>query len=304
MRKQHSLGKVTDVDYEYRTDIRDNEALRASFNALTRRVFGFDFAGWHAGGWWAKEHTGYAPHALVRDGEVIANVSLTPLALDIAGERLHALQLGTVMTDPAWRGQGLQRVLMERALEGAADHYDMIYLYANDSVMDFYPKFGFAPAMEYAFSRAMPQGIGAAARQADMDSAADQARLLALYGQGNPFSLATAPEETGLLMFYCGDFMKDNVYFIDALSAAAVAEYDGDALLLSDVFCPAGTALEDVLRALARPGVQRVIFGFTPKDAADMTCAPIEEDGGLFVMKGLRNPFAERKMRLPELSHT
>ena len=292
------------MDYEYRTDIRDDDALRASFNALTRRVFGFDFAAWYDGGWWQAEYTGYVPRALTREGEVVANVSLTPLTFRIGGETLRAVQLGTVMTAPEHRGEGLQRRLMERVLDEARERADMIYLYANDSVMDFYPKFGFAPAMEYAFSRALPRGIGPAARQADMDSAADQARLLALYGQGNPFSLATAPEETGLLMFYCGGFMKDNVYFIDALSAAAVAEYDGDALLLSDVFCPAGTALEDVLRALARPGVQRVTFGFTPKDATDMTCAPIEEDGGLFVMKGLRNPFAERKMRLPELSHT
>ena len=291
------------MTYEYRRDIRDDEGLRASFNALTRRVFGFDFAQWHAGGWWADRYTGYAPRSLVSEGEVIANVSVTPLTLTVAGETIRALQLGTVMTSPEYRGQGLQRLLMERVLAEAAGQCDMIYLYANDSVMDFYPKFGFEPTLEYAFSQAMPEGGGAAATPADMNDAADREKLLRLYRQGNPFSLATARDE-GLLMFYCGGFMRENVVFIDGLNAAAVAEYEGDMLLLSDVFCPAGTAPEAVLRALARPGVSRVEFGFTPADQTGMTCAPIEDDGGLFVMKGMANPFAARKMRLPALSHT
>lgn len=292
------------MEFEYRTDIRDDDALRASFNALTRLVFGFDFADWRARGWWAEKHTGYTPCALVHGGEVIANVSATPMNLVVAGEPIRALQLGTVMTAPAWRGQGLQRRLMARALDGAAARFDMIYLYANESVLDFYPKFGFVPATEYSFSLAVPQGRGETAAHADMNSAADCEKLLRLYRLGNPFSLAAAPTETGLLMFYCTGFMSGDVYFIDALNAAAVAEYDGETLLLDDVFCPAEVPLEAVLRALARPGVTRAELGFAPKDAAGMACAPIEDDGGLFVMKGMKNPFAARKMRLPSLSHT
>ena len=292
------------MDFEYRADVRDNAGLRDSFNALTRQVFGFDFADWHARGWWSAAHTGYAPHALVRGGRVIANVSATPLSFLIAGEPLRALQLGTVMTSPDFRGHGLQRQLMERLLSEAAGQYDMIYLYANDSVMEFYPKFGFEPAVEYAFSRSMPQGGGLAVTSADMDSPADCEKLLSLYRQGNPFSGVEMKDETGLFMFYCAGFLKDCVFFIDGLNAAAVAEYDGECLLLHDVFCPPDTAFNDVLRALARPDAVRVELGFTPKDAAGMKNAPVEEDGGLFVLKGLKNPFTARKMLLPTLSHT
>ncbi len=291
--------------FEYRTDIRDNDVLRAAFNGLTRQVFGFDFAAWHDSGWWSPAHTGYTPHALLADGTMAANVSATPITFRVAGKPLRALQLGTVMTAPEWRGKGLARRLMEQVLDEAAGRYDMIYLYANDSVLEFYPRFGFAPATEHAFSLPLPGAGGAAALSADMDSPADREKLLRLYAQGNPLSGAAMAGETGLLMFYCAGFMKDCVYFIDALNAAAVAEYDGDTLLLQDVFCPAGTPLEAVLRALARPGVSRAALGFTPKDAAGMDCVPlVGEDGGLFVMKGLANPFAERKMRLPVLSHT
>lgn len=292
------------MNYAYHTDIRDNPVLLASFNALTRRVFDFDFSDWHARGWWSSEHIGYTPHALVKDGEVVANVSSTPLNFIIAGEPVRALQLGTVMTKPELRGQGLQRALMERVLGEAAGQFDMIYLYANDSVVDFYPRFGFAPATEYAFSRAMPRGAAPAATPANMDDPAACGNLLALYKQGNPFSAAQMVGETGLLMFSCAGFMKENVFFIDGLNAAAVAEYDGDTLTLYDVFCPPDAALDDVLRALARPGVARVTFGFAPKDDAGMTASTIDEDTHLFVLRGLKNPFAEGKTRLPELSHT
>ena len=85
---------------EYRADIRSSAALRASFNALTRRTFGFDFTDWHARGWWTSERTGYTPHALVADCEVVANISTTSIAFDIAGERVRAT-LGFTATDAA-----------------------------------------------------------------------------------------------------------------------------------------------------------------------------------------------------------
>lgn len=288
---------------EYHSDLRDNDALRASFNALTRRCFGFDFADWYARGWWADGRTAYTPHALVADGQVVANISATRIDFDLAGERLRATQLGTVMTAPEWRGQGLQRRLMEQVLRETADS-DMVYLYANDAVTDFYPRFGFSPATEHACSLPMPGGTGSGVSPFDPDRAADCEKLLRCRARGNPFSAAAMEGETGLLMFYCTGFLRDCVFFLDDLDAAAVAEYDGDTLLLHELFCPAGTSLSDALCALARPGVSRVTLGFTPGDPSGMVCAPVEEDGGLFVLGGRKNPFALRRLRLPTLSHT
>ena len=288
---------------EYRDDVRDNDALRASFNNLTRRTFGFDFSDWYDSGWWSAEHTAYTPHVLVSGGRVEANVSATAILFTVDGAPLRTLQLGTVMTAPEQRGRGMQRRLMEHVLEKAAD-YDLVYLYANETVTEFYPRFGFVPAVEYAFSCPMPADGPFSAVPADAGDPAGLRKLLALRQQGNPFSAVEMPGETGLFMFYCSGFLRDCVYFIDELNAAAVAELDEGTLLLHDVFCPEGTALEDVLSALAQPGAKRVTLGFTPKDPSGMLCEPIVEDGGLFILQGGKNPFAGRKMRLPTLSHT
>lgn len=47
------------------------------------------------------------------------------------------------MTDVKYRDQGLLRIIMEKVIAEWKDKCELIYLFANDSVLDFYPKFGF-----------------------------------------------------------------------------------------------------------------------------------------------------------------
>lgn len=63
------------------------------------------------------------------------------------GELKKAIQLGTVMTDEHYRKKGLIRKLMDTILK-EYENYDLIYLFANHSVLDFYPKFGFKKVIE------------------------------------------------------------------------------------------------------------------------------------------------------------
>lgn len=53
------------------------------------------------------------------------------------------------MTDPDYRGRGLSCWLIDRVLEDFEQQVDFVFLYANDSVLDFYPKFGFKRAPEF-----------------------------------------------------------------------------------------------------------------------------------------------------------
>lgn len=56
------------------------------------------------------------------------------------------------MTDNEFQNKGLSRVLMEKILDEWNGKCDLIYLFANDSVLDFYPKFGFKKCNEYVYS--------------------------------------------------------------------------------------------------------------------------------------------------------
>ena len=52
-------------------NIRDDAALRSSFNRLAEKTFDLNFENWYQNGYW-KEN--YIPYAAVREGQVIANV--------------------------------------------------------------------------------------------------------------------------------------------------------------------------------------------------------------------------------------
>ena len=119
------------IKRNYRTDA----ALRGSFNALAEKTFGISFENWYRLGFWGNN---YEPFSLMEDGKVIANVSLNRTDMVIGGQRKRLYQLGTVMTEENCRNRGYIRAIMEK-IEEATKDADGVYLFANDSVVDFYP---------------------------------------------------------------------------------------------------------------------------------------------------------------------
>lgn len=94
--------------YEIIKDYLDNVAYRKSFNELAQKTFGLDFEPWYEAGY-LKER--YKPYSIIKEGKIIANISINLFDLMINGEEKKAVQIGTVMTDKAWRGKGLSRSL-------------------------------------------------------------------------------------------------------------------------------------------------------------------------------------------------
>ncbi len=125
--------------------IRQTPSLRADFFELTRTVFGLDFEKWYQAGDWTDR---YLPYAAAVDGTLVANVSANLIDISFRGEKRRYIQIGAVMTAPAYRQRGFSRMLLEELLSDWKDRCDGVYLYANDSVLDFYPKFGFLPGFD------------------------------------------------------------------------------------------------------------------------------------------------------------
>ena len=124
---------------------RDDDTLRGSFDRLARRTFDLTFEDWYQNGFWGDD---YIPYSVVIDGAVAANVSVNRTNFVLDGETKRFIQLGTVMTDERYRNRGLIRRLMTEIDRDFAGQADGVYLFANDSVLDFYPKFGFRWAAE------------------------------------------------------------------------------------------------------------------------------------------------------------
>ena len=277
---------------------RNDSALRDSFNALAEQTFGLNFEGWYRNGFWGDN---YDPHSIVIDGEVAANVSVNRTDLVFGGKRYHMLQLGTVMTAPEHRGKGYGRAIMDYIEKTYADA-DGIYLFANDTVVDFYPRFGFRPAREMAYSKFFGLTGENKVEQVLMDGPAAWEKLAAAMTRSTFREGCPMVGNPGLIFFYVSQFMQEAVYFIPHLDAWVIAEPEEGSLTIHNIFADSAVTVEEVVRAFGN--VDRVHLGFAPADPTGWEISELrEEDTHFFVKGAVFEEFEERGLRIPSLSH-
>lgn len=299
--------------YHLHKHVRDDDRARAAFNALAGEVFGLSFEEWYRQGCWTDR---YIPYLLLDGDRAAANVSVNRMETDWDGKRKHCIQLGTVMTAPAYRGRGLARMLMEEVLRNWLDRCDTLYLFANDTVLDFYPKFGFQRQAETQ-RRLLPSLLPAAApqplRRLDMALPADRELLRACYQRGNPHTRLPMLDNEGLLMFYCASFLRDHIFYLEDSQTAVILEREADALICLDLYGGRNTpaqALPHLLGSLLQSlpdhwtaGAKELRLGFAPAGEALGEAIPIGEDDALFVYAGKENPLSGWQGMFPLLSH-
>lgn len=277
--------------------VRKDDALRENFMDLARRVFGLSFADWYAAGWWGDR---YIPYVLAQGGRVVSCAAVNPMDFRLEGRRRRYIQIGTVMTDPGFRGKGLARRLLEEILADWQGKADGVYLFANDTVLNFYPRFGFRQAAEVQYTLPVSPGPGDFV-PLDTGSPAGQEILRRCYAKSNPFSSFSMEDNLGLIMFWCG-CLPGCAYYSPSMDTVVLAEREGDTLFCHDIFGHPGRPLGEVLAGLCRQE-SRAELGFAPAEAGDWAVTPLAGEDTLFVLAGGENPCAGRRLRFPSLSH-
>ena len=279
-----------------------NNTLRRSFCRLAEQTFGIDFEPWYQAGFWGQQ---YRPYSLVENREVIANVSVNIMDMCLHGQQKRFIQLGTVMTEEAHRGQGLSRFLMERILEEWKPQCDGVYLFANDSVLNFYPKFGFRPAQEWTYTKPLSAASITAPLppKLDMSEPANQRRLKQAVLQSVPQSALAMHHNTGLVLFYALSVYRESVYVLDSCNALVMADCEDGTLYVHDIIAPHPVSLNAVIDAFAAFGARQVVLEFIPNDAQGFAAQPLcEEDTTLFLL-GDFPEWEQERLRFPALSH-
>ncbi len=289
---------IENESYLFVKEYKDQMTYRKSLNRLAAAIYGFDFEEWYQQGFWGDR---YRPYSLVHNDVVVANISVNQMEFQSKDKLYHALQIGTVMTDINYRSRGLSKALMNIVLEEYEKECELIYLYANDTVLDFYPRFGFLQGEEVVHSG----NTAAAAKKydfvpLDLKAAMNKELLCRLVKKAIPCSGYAMRDNPGLMMFYLNSFLAENVYYCEELKLAAVAEQEGDVLKLIDIFCEREFDLRGVINSLAAEPGMRVTLGFTPLDTAGFECTALRDSGTTFFYKG--NNFLKQG-RFPELSH-
>ncbi|WP_026652949.1 GNAT family N-acetyltransferase [Butyrivibrio proteoclasticus] len=262
------------IEYNY----RDNEALRASFNRLAEKSFGLNFENWYQNGFWKDN---YIPYSVIEDGEVVANVSVNACNMNYDGRIVRLIQIGTVMTDPDYRGKGYSRALMERVISDYEGKVDGMYLYANDSVVDFYPRFGFVESKEYQYSKSVDITRDQTATLVPMADKSDWDKMVKLLNEKEQNSKVYMVSNTGLYMFYLSQFMQENTFYIPECDSYAIAEIEDNTLILHAII--GNGNLDQIISSFGKE-IKTVLLNFTPRSTEGFDVKElIEEDTHFFV---------------------
>ncbi len=296
--------QINGESYTYLSDYKDDEHLRASFNQLTRLSFEFDFENWYQEGYWLEN---YRPYSLLCADQIVANVSANIMHFDCMGQTKTYIQLGTVMTHPDYRHKSLSRFLMDKVLAQWQAQCEMVYLFANETVLDFYPKFGFKQLNEYQCIKSvnsvapslMMEKINLA------DSTWHKQNFIKKIQQAQPVSPLAMKDNVPLILFYCLDSFADHIYYLKTYDAYVIAEYNERVFYLQDVFCASELAIHQLLEQITPAGARHVKLGFMPFDQTGFDQVSFVNDKTrLFASGKDKMLFEENRLMFPLLSHT
>ncbi len=286
--------------YELIKHYHNDNQLRKSFNELAKRTFSLDFEDWYQNGYWRED---YIPYSIMHNGIIVANVSVNIIDMMWNGKGKHFLQLGTVMTDEKYRNQGFIRRIINEIEQDYAHQVDGMYLYANDSVVEFYPKFGYQKANEYQYTKSVTITSERRVRQVSMENKKDWDIIESAIENRIPFSSFELINNIGLYMFYLTQFMKNNVYYDEITKAYVVSEIENEEVLIHSIFSTEKVDLDDVIEAFGNE-INRVVLGFVPPNKENYTVTEIIEENTTFFVKGkVFIEFEKEKLRFPTLAH-
>lgn len=259
---------------------RDHQWHEAFIDYVPKVFPRASFRRWYGLGGWNEDYVAFS----IADGaNIVANASLQRMKIVLRGEWITGWQLGAVGVVPQWRGRGLQRQIMHRLLS-VVDEKDIVFLFANDTVLDFYPLFGFKRVTESVFAAEFDvRPASEPLRALSIDRAEDLALLARVAATAAPTTREFgARDYGGVLLWYWANFYDGCFYDCGPEDAIIVAEHDGATLRICDVLARTPFDLRSYLPRVAKDAAQRVEFGFTPgawwpdaRAVADYTDLPL-----------------------------
>ena len=201
-------------------------------------------------GWW-------------RAGRLIANVSLYERRLILSGAPVLALGVQSVAVRPQWRGRGLFRDLMQRALRYADVRTDLVILVTQTPGHNV--PFRFRPLRETSFSgdpTAQPSRPNA--RDLSLAADADLDLLRDLFCRRTPVSLvASACDHPSLFLLKASLTPAIRLVHLPDLDAVVAIRMDGRTLTLLDIIAEKIPGLGDIAACLGNSH-ERIELRLTP----------------------------------------
>lgn len=285
----------------YMTD----DKLRHKLNALTQKVFYFDFEDWVTNGYFRGE---YIPYSFVENEKIISNASANIMKFNQSGEQKTYIQIGTVMTDENYRNQGLAGKIINTIINEYKNSCDGFYLFGDLGAVDFYKKLGFKTINQYTYK--IKDEIIANMRFTDIFkklNPADKDMSNKYLSYVKSSAVSSEFEQTnkfGLQMFYTAEL--ENVYYSEKSDCFIVADIENNKVFLHSVLYKNYIPLEKIITELPC-NIASIELGFTPLMNDKGLCECTVFDGGddyrLFYLGNRLESIENDRLFFPSLSH-
>lgn len=264
-------------------DYMRDDVLRHKLNDLTRKIFCFDFEDWVTNGYYEGD---YIPYSFLEKDRMISNVSANKMCFMQNGIEKNYIQIGTVMTDPEYRKQGLAGKLLQKVVHEYEDRCDGFYLFANLNALHFYRELGFQELREYRYTlnKDNPEWL----KNSDQNQKNQQnTSSITMFTLVNPTDMCMKQKymdtvrnsavnaaldqvnRFGLQMFYTADM--NDVYYAKDIDCFLLMINENDTLTLESIICKKHISLKDILTRVQ-----------TECDTIQLGFAPCREDRNLF----------------------
>lgn len=275
-----------------------NDTLRKSLGSLAKKTFGIDLEGWYQSGRWEDSHI---PYSFVDGESIVSNVLANKMKMSTEQKDYTFIQIGTVMTEPAYRNNGYLRKLIEQIIEDYKDEVDGFYLYANDSVTEFYPKFGFIAGDEYVYTRKIHKPKQQAKVVSLKDCSKKEREAFYTVREKTVPNEAICNKNKGLLAFWTDSL--DGIYYLPEAECYVGTDVNEDTLVLKQIFSNKVMDVNLVIDSFYGKA-KKVELGFVPLDEAGFEAKKIvEKDYHYFYMGEALETLEKQKVRFPEYSH-
>jgi predicted N-acetyltransferase YhbS len=245
--------------------------IRHCDSAWHDRFFGFvalifggrTFFDWGARGGWVDR---YNVFAMVLDDQIVATVGRTAICFVINGEARNGYQPGAVATHPDHRKRGLARQLMKKVLSELYAADQPVILFANSSVLDFYPRFGFRRLAQNRFIGHVDlRPAGTLAPRLDLARPMDRAWLADHCARAGAIGHGFAARDYYPPLLFHLTRQSRIVFRLDRFGAVVIAQQEGERLLIEDLLATRPFSLPDALPHVCAQPVRTVEFGFHPE---------------------------------------
>ncbi|MGE5702254.1 MAG: GNAT family N-acetyltransferase, partial [Clostridia bacterium] len=230
-------------------------------------VFGIDAAllqDFHERGFWDPTYT---PFTFFDGEKAVANVSMFTRSMVIKGDLQKVACIQSVMTDPAYRGKGYMKQLMERMLAEIDQTLDTTFLITSSPQL--YERYGFQTLLEYTFTSELPlsypRQTGESLARLDVSSEQHLDIIKSCFTNQTPISFQLSPlrYESSLFLNLYDPFYQQLLHYSPEWKVLIFCKVEGDTFHLYDIIGETLPTFEQIC-SLVPNGVSRMELHVCP----------------------------------------